>query len=139
MKAVFLETSALLRYLLREEGAERVETTLKGSQTVVASRLLQVEARRAIHQIGAARAKPEQSLFQLEGIMESLWQKMDFYEVTAEICELAGKISPRSMLRSLDAIHLATYRSVLQSDPTTEILTFDRRILTELNESSPAL
>jgi predicted nucleic acid-binding protein len=61
--------------------------------------------------------------------LELLWAKTDFLEINREICELACVVAPRSRLRSLDALHLATYHRALKADPGLELLSFDRRLL----------
>ncbi len=53
---------------------------------------------------------------------------MDFLEMTREVCDLAGRIAPASRLRSLDAIHLATFEILRRLDPSAEILTYDDRL-----------
>ena len=68
----------------------------------------------------------------LERELKRLWPKIDFIEVSRDICDLAGRLAPRSRLRSLDAIHLATYFRAKELDPAMEILTFDERIKQEI-------
>ena len=58
--------------------------------------------------------------------------QMEFLEITREVCDLAGRIAPGSGLRSLDAIHLATFDVLRRLDPSMEILTFDDRLLAAL-------
>ncbi len=72
----------------------------------------------------------EQSMDERE--LKHFWPKLDFIEVTRQICEQAGRIAPRSRLRSLDAIHLATFFWIKELEPTIKMLTFDERILREL-------
>jgi len=60
--------------------------------------------------------------------LKRLWPVIDFLEITAETCDRAGRIAPRSRLRSLDAIHLATFLRARELDSRIEILTFDERI-----------
>jgi predicted nucleic acid-binding protein len=69
---------------------------------------------------------------EIEQELKRLWPKKDFIEITREICNLAGRIAPRSRLRSRDAIHLATYFRTKELDPKVEILTFDERIRHEV-------
>jgi len=131
---VYLETSALLRMLFGEAGGDAVAEGLRDSGRIISSRLLRVEAERAVLRFGLDR--PEQHQFQasLERELKTLWPNVDFIEITREICELAGRIAPRFRLRSLDAIHLATYYRVKELDPSTRILTFDQRLLDEVGD-----
>jgi len=130
--SVFLETSALLRLLFREEGADVVLNRLQRSERVLSSRLLRVECERALLRLSLDRPEIERLLPNLERELKLFWPKVDFVEVTREICDLAGRIAPRSRLRSLDAIHLATYYRLRELDPSMQILTFDERIKSEV-------
>jgi hypothetical protein len=129
--AIFLETSALLRMLFDEEGGDLVSERLQNAERTVASRLIRVEAERVLIRLSLDRPRNQARVLELERELRRLWPKMDFIEVTREICDLAGRIAPRSRLRSLDAIHLATYFRVKELDPDIELLTFDQRISRE--------
>jgi len=129
--AIFLETSALLRMLFDEEGGDLVSERLQNAERTVASRLIRVEAERVLIHLSLDRPRNQAQVLELERELRRLWPKMDFIEVTREICDLAGRIAPRSRLRSLDAIHLATYFRVKELDPDIELLTFDQRISRE--------
>lgn len=131
MTAIFLETSALLRMLFDEEGGDLVSERLQNAERTVASRLIRVEAERVLIRLSLDRPRNQAQVLELERELRRLWPKMDFIEVTREICDLAGRIAPRSRLRSLDAIHLATYFRVKELDPDIELLTFDQRISRE--------
>jgi len=129
--AIFLETSALLRMLFDEEGGDLVSERLQNAERTVASRLIRVEAERVLIRLSLDRPRNQAHVLELERELRRLWPKMDFIEVTREICDLAGRIAPRSRLRSLDAIHLATYFRVKELDPDIGLLTFDQRISRE--------
>jgi hypothetical protein len=129
--AIFLETSALLRMLFDEEGGDLVSERLQNAERTVASRLIRVEAERVLIRLSLDRPRNQARVLELERELRRLWPKMDFIEVTREICDLAGRIAPRSRLRSMDAIHLATYFRVKELDPDIELLTFDQRISRE--------
>jgi predicted nucleic acid-binding protein len=131
--AVFLETSALLRMLFGEEGGDYVVKRLQEADRAIASRLIRVETERALIRLSLDRPRSHRQLLELERVLKRLWPKMDFIEVSRDICDLAGRLAPRSRLRSLDAIHLATYFRVKELDPTIEILTFDDRIKQEIS------
>ena len=64
--------------------------------------------------------------------LRELCPKLTFFEITGEICDLAARVAPTSRLRTLDAIHLATFLRARQLEPTTEMLTFDERLVREL-------
>jgi predicted nucleic acid-binding protein len=130
--AVFLETSALLRMLFGEEGGDYVAKRLRQSDRAIASRLIRVEAERALIRLSLEHRGSQGQLLDMERELKRLWPKLDFIEMTREICELAGRIAPRSRLRSQDAIHLATFFRIKELDPKIELLTFDERIRREI-------
>ena len=131
MNPVFIETSALLRLIFQEAEGNLVSARLRTASRIVASRLIWVETERALIRYSLGRHHAAQlALFKYE--LKSFWPKVDFIEISAEICEIAGRIAPTANLRSLDAIHLATYLRLKESHPTLEMLTFDHRIKTEL-------
>ena len=132
MTAVFLETSALLRMLFGEEGGDFVVKRLQEADRAIASRLIRVETERALIHLSLDRPRSHRQLLDLERELKRLWPKIDFIEVSRDICDLAGRLAPRSRLRSLDAIHLATYFRAKELDPTIECLTFDDRIKQEI-------
>jgi predicted nucleic acid-binding protein len=77
-------------------------------------------------------SKSHKLIAKLQHKLRLFWPKVDFIEITREICDRAGRIAPGSRLRTLDAIHLATYYRVKELDPMIEMLTFDERIRGEV-------
>ncbi len=125
---VFLETSALLRSLFDEPGGDEVRSRLASAERILASRLLRVEAERALLRAVLEKPALAASLPAFERELRGVWPHVDMLEMTREICELAGRIAPGSRLRTLDAIHLATFRRVKQFAPEATMLTFDQRL-----------
>lgn len=132
MTAVLLETSALLRMLFGEEGGDYISERLRNAERAVASRLVRVEVERVLICLSLDQPKNQKQVVELERELKHFWPKIDFIEMTRDICDLAGRIAPQSRLHSLDAIHLATYFRMRELDPNIEILTFDERIMREV-------
>lgn len=132
MKSIYLETSALLAAAFHEPNRQLVLDRLSGAFRVVASWLVRVEAERALHRITLGRSDLERQVPDIRRELNSFWSRVDLIEMDAEICDLACRIAPASRLRSLDAIHLATFRRLREITPTLEMLSFDRRILAEV-------
>ena len=132
MNTVFLETSALLRMLLGEEGGDLVLKRLGEADRVVASRLVRIEVERALIRLSLDFPKNRRQLSELDREVKHLWPKIDFLEITKDVCDLAGRVSPMSRLRSLDAIHLATFLKARGLEPEMQMLTFDDRLRQEL-------
>jgi predicted nucleic acid-binding protein len=132
MSRLFLETSSLLRAIFAEPGGAAVERRLRNADRIVASRLLRVEAERAILRAALDERTLEKYVPDLQHELLQLWPAVDFLEITGEICELAGRIAPPSRLRTLDAIHLATFHTARKLDPSLEMLTHDDRLQHEV-------
>ena len=132
MTAVYLETSALLRMLFNEDRGGEVQERLLAAEHVVASRLIQVETRRALIRLGLVRPGSETAIADLQRELRHLWPAIHFFEITREICDFAGRVASTSHLRILDAIHLATYLSARQLSPSLEMISFDERLLREV-------
>lgn len=135
MSSVFLETSALLRMLFGEEGGRETQRAISSSQLVAASRLLRVESERAVIRFGLDHPDEQGVLPALHRQLLDFWPVVHFFEISRDICDLAGRVAPSSRLRTLDAIHLATFLKVRELDPAASLLSFDRRILESLDAS----
>ncbi len=127
-----MESSALLRLVFQEPGGQEVRAKINQAERILASRLIRLEAERALLRFALDFPSYEVQLPEYERTLKLLWPAIDFIEITADICELAGRIAPRSRLRSVDAIHLATYHLVRGLEPTMVILTLDQRIQDQL-------
>lgn len=132
MSVVYLETSALLRIVFDEPEAKRAETVLLQAERVVASRLLRIEAERALLRARLDHRGLEKHSPSIERELRTVWARTAFVDISREICDLAGRIAPASKLRSLDAIHLATFQVLKRLEPSAEMLTFDERLLSAL-------
>jgi predicted nucleic acid-binding protein len=125
---LYLETSALLRLVLNQDGAADVAGRISRASQVLASRLVRVEAERALLRMILDHPDRSRDLPAFQLRLAEVCSQMDFLEITREVCELAGRIAPGSRLRSLDSIHLATFEILRRLDPSAEILTYDDRL-----------
>ena len=128
MKPLFLESSALLRLVLNQDGAREVARRISEASEVLASRLVRVEAERALLRMVLDHPGQSPNLPALQARLADVCSQMEFLEMSREVCDLAGRIAPGSRLRSLDAIHLATFEMLRRLDPSVEMLMFDDRV-----------
>jgi len=70
----------------------------------------------------------EGEISRARGELAEIWPGIDFLDLSDRICEVARRIAPSSRLRSLDAIHLASFVQAREADPELELLTFDDRL-----------
>lgn len=132
MSALFVETSALLSVIFREPNAQSVLDRLERADRLVASRLIRIEAERALLRLALDHPKAERHVPAMRRELNLFWPKVDFVEISREICDLAGRIAPMSRLRTLDALHLATFHRVREFAPSLELLSFDQHLLDEV-------
>lgn len=126
--ALYLETSALLRVLLDQGASRAILARLDRADRLLTSRLTRIECERALLRLGAERASDPEQLARVEQEMAGLFDRVELLEISAEIGDLAGRIAPTSLLRSLDAIHLATWQIARRLAPELELLTADKRL-----------
>ncbi len=132
MTTLYLETSALLRILFDQAGSGDLVRRLTKADHVITSRLTRIEAERAIIRLSLDHPEVDRRRADVERDLRQLWARIDSLEMDAAVCELAGRLAPRSRLRTLDAIHLATYQLLRQRDASIEMLTCDKRIQDEV-------
>ncbi len=114
--AVYLDSSAVVKLIVREPESGALEGWLRAHDVLVASALVRTELLRAVRR-GAPRriahARTALAAFTLRAVDD-------------EILAAAGDIAP-SFIRSLDAIHLATALGL--AGELDAIVTYDRRMI----------
>jgi len=112
---IYLDTSALLKLIKPEIGSEALAAYLHDETELVSSALTAIEARR-----GARRAAPDKL-----PRLDILLTRVDMVEISGPVIESASRL-PDPLLRSLDAIHLAT--ALLLRAEVDVLLTYDERL-----------
>jgi uncharacterized protein len=114
--AYYLDTSAFLKLIVEEEhSAAMYSWVVEKTPVLASSDLLRVEALRA------TRRHSSESLARAREWIAGLVT----IQVTAEVCERAAELDP-SILRSLDALHLAT--ALQLGDDLQGVVTYDERL-----------
>lgn len=101
---VYVDTSALLRVVLGEDGAL---TELRKAARLVSSELLAVESRRTIDRLQRIGGLPADDAVRRLDLVATWLEAIDLVLLRAPILARAGDPLP-SPLGTLDAIHLAT-------------------------------
>lgn len=113
---IYIDTSALLRVVFPDDMTPAVERLLDDPRTeLISSSLLWVEARR-----GTARRAPRRL-----PRVDLLLDRVQAVGIGDAVVESAGHL-PDPLLRSLDAIHLAT--ALLIREDVDALLTYDERL-----------
>ena len=117
MKAVYLDSSAFVKVVVDEPESLALRVFLSGHHgRRVSSALLRTEALRAVRHLGS-----EALVTAREGL-----RRVDLIGIDDRILDAAGILEPR-VLRTLDAIHLATALTV--GDDLDTLVTYDDRMV----------
>jgi predicted nucleic acid-binding protein len=117
LTARYLDSSAFVKLVVVETESEALRAYLdEGTGRFVASALLRTEALRAVRHLG-----PDA----LELVRDGL-RRVDLIGVDDRILDVAGSLEP-SILRTLDAIHLAT--ALFVGDDLDVIVSYDSRMI----------
>ncbi len=126
---VYLDSSALVKLVIAEPESSALRRYLGDEAERASCALARVEILRAVRGPGAAALTRARRLL----------QRLNLVQIDEELLEAAAALGP-SVLRSLDAIHLAAAQ--LFGDELTAVVTYDRRMaaaarLVELTVAAP--
>jgi len=126
--ALYVDTSAVLRAVLESGTTPEVEARLRSAPVLVTSRLSLVESARAIWRVRNLAGAPERRLADAEREIEAVWARCELWEVTPSVCDLARQVAPGKAVRTLDALHLATFLLARRRIEGLELVTVDARL-----------
>lgn len=129
MKALYLESSALLAWLLGESSAAEVKAKIDEADTVVTSVLTILEAERALIRAESASLLSAGDAEKLKGLLAQSSAGWALMEISEDVRHRAARFFPAEPVRTLDAIHLATALLFMRVFPSLEMLSYDQRIL----------
>jgi predicted nucleic acid-binding protein len=114
-RATYLDSSAIVKLVVREPESAALSRYLRGRGPIVASALASVEVLRVSVSFGLpAQARAHDVL-----------NRLDLIRINDRVLTIAGGLLPPE-LRSLDAIHLAT--ASLLGDTLGKVVTYDARM-----------
>lgn len=118
MTACYLDASALVKLATPEPETAMLRDAMSRYATRITSRLAEVEVARALARRSAASAA-------LIDDVRLAFEGLAIVDLDAAVASLAG-IVPPPMLRSLDAVHLASALSI--GDELDAVVTYDARL-----------
>jgi predicted nucleic acid-binding protein len=118
----------VLRVVFERGMTPELERQVAAADHLVTSRLSMVETERAFLRVRRSADRPEGWIADAERSVEALWRHCEIWELSRDVCDLAGKVAPKGILRSLDALHLATFVLARRALGDVEMLTTDRRL-----------
>ena len=127
-EALYLDPSVALRMVLEGSADQAEQSQIDGAALLVTSRLALVEAGRSLIRLRTAGLVSEERLADAARELDDLWARCHIWEISAHVCDAAVQVAPTKSLRSLDAIHLATYVLARRRIEGLELLTSDHRL-----------
>lgn len=129
MSVLYLESSAVLAWLLGEPRSTEVITRVDRADTVLTSVLTLIETQRALIRAERQKLLTAAQCQRLRGMMAKASSGWILMEVSEPVRERAARPFPAEPVRTLDALHLATALLFMQVYPDLQILAYDRRIV----------
>lgn len=126
--ALYLDSSAILRPVLEHGLSPDIERQIREADLLITSRLSLVETTRAFVRVRLLGERPEAVVADAEREVQALWRRCEIWELTREVCDRAQVVASGSPLRSLDAIHLATFLLARREIAGLRLLTTDDRL-----------
>lgn len=126
--ALYLDTSAVLRAVLESGTSPEIEARIRTATALLTSRLALVESARALARVRALGTASEAQLADAARAIDDLWSRCEVWELDREVCDLACVIAPQASLRTLDALHVATFHLARRRVGRLELLTTDERL-----------
>lgn len=123
----YVDTSALVKLLLREEGgSELVRGILDASDVAVTSRVTYPEGRAALSAAMRAGRLVAHEHARSKRDLDRALAALTIVELDPRVARAAGDVSERFALRAYDAVHLASALVVDEGD--TVVVTWDRAL-----------
>jgi predicted nucleic acid-binding protein len=129
---LYLDTSAVLRAVLESETSPDLEARIAGAPALITSRLSLVESSRVLHRLRQLGQLSETQLSDAERELNAVWARCELWELTASVCERARQVAPAKSLRTLDALHLATFVVARERFGDLQFVTADQRLRSAL-------
>lgn len=117
MSATYLDSSAIVKLVVREAETDALRASLIPQSTLVTSALARTEVRRAVSHLGGAVIE----------VAEAVLGTVVQVAISDPILDAAGRLEPVA-LRSLDAIHLST--ALALGTDLDVVVTYDHRMAT---------
>ena len=129
---LYLDTSAVLRAVLESGTSPEVEDLIAAAPALITSRLSLVESSRALHRLRQLGQVSEAKLADAQREISAVWARCEVWELTQSVCERARQVAPGKSLRTLDALHLATFVLAREKIEGLELVTVDERMQSAL-------
>ncbi len=128
MSDLYVESSAVLAWLLGEARSKEALARINEADTVVTSVLTVLETERALIRAERQNLLKAVEGRRLRGLFAGAARSWVLMEISEDVRAGAARAFPVEPVRTLDAIHLSTALLFVEALPDLKILTFDQRI-----------
>ena len=128
MPSLYLDTSVVLAAVLEQGVPQELAERIASARRLMTSRLSLVETRRAFLRLRLDGSLGERAPADAAREADALWARCHIWEPTPSICRSAATLAPHHRLRTLDALHLATWLEARRCLDDVELVTNDRRL-----------
>ncbi len=125
---LYVESSAVLAWLLEEAAADSVEAAFDRADGVVASDLTLVECDRALMRAYAVGVLSEMEMARRRAVLEAVSVNWILLKLDREVLERARRRFPAEPVRTLDALHIASALAARSAISDLALLSLDRRV-----------
>ena len=128
MSTIYLESSAVVHWLLGQPNAAEVRKKVEQAKVVLTSMLTLTETERVLIRAESQGVLKGGDARRLRGFLNRVQASWTRMAVSAEVLSRADRPFPVEPVRTLDAVHLATALEFAATFPDLRVLTFDQRI-----------
>lgn len=125
---VYLDSSALVKLYVVEEGRNRVTAATEASGKVLISTVAYAEVRAALARKWRQGDLDQADFQSAVTDFDADWPNLLYLDVTASVARHAGNLAQQHALRGFDAVHLATTLVFVQQFEDVRFLAFDNRL-----------
>jgi predicted nucleic acid-binding protein len=126
---LYLDTSALVKLYLEEDGSAEVRASVEAAEAVCTSMVAYAEVHAALARAAREGRITEEERAQAAAEFRADWPEYAVVQVTQRVVDLAAELAAAHGLRGFDAIHLAS-ALVVRAEARAEVrfLAWDERI-----------
>jgi len=125
---LYLDTSALVKLYVEEEGSATVQVAVSGSEETVTSFVAYAEARAALARARRQRVLTPQAYQRAVDALEVDWSTFSVVSVSESLARRAGGLAEKHSLRGFDPIHLASALAAVGGAHSAAFACFDAQL-----------
>jgi uncharacterized protein with PIN domain len=125
---LYVESSAVLAWLLGETDGQDVRASLSRAEAVISSDVTLIECDRVLIRAVVSGRISEAQAADRRAVLSAASARWHLLKVTGEVVERARRPFPQEPVRTLDALHLSSALLARSALPGLDLLTLDDRI-----------